>query len=294
MAEEKINELIYKVLAKAKNPLTAGEIAEILGTDYPHLKENEDNRIYKIKGLIGTIFSATVGETRILRTGDRPAKLYLNEWNRFTEDATQSNKNSSFDEHDMYDPLINFLKNDGMYCMTTDKKGSGNITQGSKWLHPDIVGIKDVFADVKNNETIELISASQTNRFNLYSFEVKNEITVLKARETFYQAMGNSSWANYSYIICANIENNRARSELKTLCESFGIGLLGINFYKDGNGTLLINEDDFEEIVSPKRKEIDITLLDKLADKNPSFKNYLKKVVKCYKDNKIDPRIWVI
>ena len=39
------------------------------------------------------------------------------------------------------------------------------------------------------------------DKFNFWSFELKKEIEPNRLRENFFQAVSNSSWANYSYLV---------------------------------------------------------------------------------------------
>lgn len=59
-------------------------------------------------------------------------------------------------------------------------------------------------------------------------YEVKVGLTIGNVRECFVQAATNSSWANYGYLVAAEI-NEDVMEECKLLVNQFGIGLIRID-----------------------------------------------------------------
>ena len=50
----------------------------------------------------------------------------------------------------------------------------------------------------------------------LWSFEVKRLINISNVRSTFFQAVSNSSWANFGYLVAAELEE-KAKKELRNI-----------------------------------------------------------------------------
>ncbi len=44
----------------------------------------------------------------------------------------------------------------------------------------------------------------------------------------FFQTVSNSAWANYSYLVAADIDE-RALNELQILCKAYNIGVIKLN-----------------------------------------------------------------
>nr|WP_052646285.1 hypothetical protein [endosymbiont of Acanthamoeba sp. UWC8] len=60
----------------------------------------------------------------------------------------------------------------------------------------------------------------------LWSFEVKLLINRSNVRRAFFQAVSNSSWANYGYLVAAELEGSDTKRELQILSALHGIGFI--------------------------------------------------------------------
>ena len=148
----------------------------------------------------------------------------------------------------------------------TKKKGY------AQWLHPDMVGVYFPI-DEWREEVLDFSREFGSPIIKLYSFEIKRELGFHNLRESFFQTVSNSSWANEGYVVAASIEGSEEFSlELKRLSTSFGIGVIRLN----------IEDPDSSKIEYPaKYKEIlDWDTINKLADENPDFKKFLVRVRK--------------
>lgn len=139
----------------------------------------------------------------------------------------------------------------------------------AEWLHPDLVGFWFPFEDY----TPELLKLSGGG-FAIacfYSFEMKRELNMGNLRESFFQAVSNSSWANEGYLAAPNIdESEDFRSELGRLSGSFGIGVIELN---------LANPESSQVIFPAKHRDsIDWDGANKLAKENPDFRKFLQDV----------------
>ncbi len=104
----------------------------------------------------------------------------------------------------------------------------------------------------------------------MLSFELKRELSFGNLRESFFQTVSNSSWANESYLVAAEIsEEEEFRSELSRLSTSFGIGVIKLNF----------DDPHSSDIIFPAkyREALDWETINKLT-MNSDFKEFISTV----------------
>ncbi len=121
------------------------------------------------------------------------------------------------------------------------------------------------------SEVIDFAKEVGSPSLILYSFEIKRELGFHNLRESFFQAVSNSSWANEGYLVTANLhQDEELFSELKRLSAAFGIGIIRLD----------INDMDSSEVILPAKhnNELDWETMNKLADENPDFRGFLKRV----------------
>ena len=90
-------------------------------------------------------------------------------------------------------------------------------------------------------------------------------------RESFFQAVSNSSWAHRGYLVAAEIaEDDDLLAELDRLASSFGIGIIHLNL------------PDLSEsrVLYPARikTELDWETINKLCEQNDDFRKFLQSV----------------
>lgn len=136
----------------------------------------------------------------------------------------------------------------------------------TEWLHPDLVGFWFPFKDY--NPELLALSGNGLSIARFYSFEMKRELTFGNLRESFFQAVSNSTWAHEGYLVAANIdESETLRGELARLSGSFGIGVIEL---------VLDDPEKSQVLCAAKRKlEIDWEGANKLAKENPDFRQFL-------------------
>lgn len=154
-------------------------------------------------------------------TAERPRKYYYSEKSDAEEikDAEKVSKSNGHPEHDSYPKLCEYLYNElNVYPKRIDERKSSNSkgNNGNKWLHPDIVGLKNL-SDGWNPDVVSCASKHAFNKTSLWSFEVKIKINLSNVREYFFQTVSNSSWANFSYLVAQSIDE-KAMDELRILC----------------------------------------------------------------------------
>ncbi|OOC26319.1 hypothetical protein BZK21_03825 [Helicobacter pylori] len=191
--------------------------------------------------------------------------------------GTAEKQKTSFHERDLHPLLVKFLNEDpnfNLQCKTIyhekckkDKKGKG------EWNYPDIVGVYFPQNDRHKNykiETLEFLHHTGQNSYKLFSFELKVRINFSNLKESYFQAVSNSSWANEGYLVVFNIDDE-VLNELRRLNQSFGIGVIKLE-----------SEISNSKILLPaKEREIDMQTLNMLIDDSPEdFKPFIKDINK--------------
>ncbi len=111
-------------------------------------------------------------------------------------------------------------------------------------------------------------------RHKLFSFELKKDLSFSVLKESYFQAVSNSTWANEGYLVVFKIEDkekNEILDELKRLNQSFGIGVIKLE-----------SEISNSKILLPaKEREIDIPTLNMLIEQSPKdFKPFMANINK--------------
>ncbi|MDO4184737.1 MAG: hypothetical protein Q4D11_05850, partial [Rhodospirillales bacterium] len=120
-------------------------------------------------------------------TAERPRKYYYSEKTDAQEvkDAEKITRTNGHPEHDSYPRLCEYLYNElNIYPKRIDERKSSNSkgSNGNKWLHPDIVGLKNL-SDGWDNDVISCVGKHAFNKTSLWSFEVKIKINLSNVRE---------------------------------------------------------------------------------------------------------------
>ena len=141
----------------------------------------------------------------------------------------------------------------------------------TEWLHPDMVGVYLPFGDL-DKQVIRLSKTVNSGSITqLFSFELKLEITPSNYRENYFQAVSNSSWANEGYLVTAKMSNNEElRRELGRLSKSFGIGVIHLNLHDINASRVLFR--------ATQRAELDWDTINKLCLVNTDFSSFIKRL----------------
>ncbi|MGL2822881.1 HTH domain-containing protein [Helicobacter pylori] len=197
-------------------------------------------------------------------------------------DAAEKQKTSLKEkekERDLHPLLVKFLNEDPNFkllCKTIyhekclkDKKGK------CEWNYPDIVGVyfpynKYFPYNGYEEETLKFLHHTGQKRHKLFSFELKTSIGFPNLKESYFQAVSNSTWANEGYLVVFKIEDE-VLGELRRLNQSFGIGVIKLE-----------SEISNSKILLPaKEREIDIPTLNMLIEQSPKdFEPFMEKINK--------------
>lgn len=156
-----------------------------------------------------------------------------------------------------------------VYTKTVDHTKSVKKDYG-QWIHPDIVGCYFPLEDWQT-EVFDLSVAVGATSLHLYSFELKLELGINNLRESFFQTVSNSSWANEAYLVAAKISHSEDfLNELRRLSSSFGIGVIALD----------VLQPKLSKVLFPatRKEALDWDMLNKLAAMNPDFREFLKRV----------------
>ncbi|WP_294333187.1 hypothetical protein [uncultured Chryseobacterium sp.] len=155
-------------------------------------------------------------------------------------------------------------------CYTkTIKHNISSKKEFGEWVHPDMVGCYFRMEDWKK-EVYDFSNSIGVRGIVIYSFELKRELSFSNLRESFFQCVSNSSWANESYLVTSRIsENDDFMEELSRLSTSFGIGIIELN----------VDDPDSSEIIIPAKykQDLDFETINKLA-MNTDFKDFIETV----------------
>lgn len=202
------------------------------------------------------------------------------------DDISDTHFNKSFNEHELYPILIEYLKSEHqLFCLRIDEKRSKNNKGcgGNQWLHPDIVAMEPV-AQKWHQHVKTCVAQGGGQKVRLWSFEVKKELSMSNVRKSFFQAVSNSSWANEGYLVATSIADSKVELELRMLSALHGIGVI-----------LLCAENPSEsELLLPalKRPEIDWQSVNRIVEENADFKNFIDLVSNYYQTGRIRNKDW--
>lgn len=178
-------------------------------------------------------------------------------------------KVEQYKERSLHKLLATYLLKRNILSKTIFHESSSRADQAQKWVHPDMVGVE--FNEFQESATRSLLKAAESKEYmDLYSYELKRTIeNDHQLKEYFFQALSNSSWANYGYLVAFEI-NEDIMEEMARLNRSFGIGVIKLSPYQDDT-----------TILFPARKnELDYYTIDKLCRINQDFKDFITKTTK--------------
>lgn len=306
----KLTHIIPDYLKKnAGQKFTARDIAQWILTTYPEECKEKQKRSKATKPLStdATLAQQIAGEIGAYRpimqkndpnikvTEGRPRKYYYSSQTDSAEIAIVESLDSKDTcatgaekilEHDLYPKLSEFLWTElNIHSKRIDERCSKN-TKGqnaNKWLFPDIVGLEN-FSQGWNREIQDCVKQYGDKKTKLWSFEVKILINRSNIRESFFQAVSNSSWSNLGYLVASEIEGSDTLKELRLLSSLHGIGFIKLD---------IDNPSESEIIIPAKEKEsIDWNNANRLADENKHFREFVKLVRQFYQTGEVPRAGW--
>ncbi|MCY4628677.1 MAG: hypothetical protein OXE58_14075 [Acidobacteria bacterium] len=263
---------------------TGQEIAAKLVEEHDRLA---DKRVQQVAAEIASNYAGTKNRNKLppqLRvTADRPREFYwTNRGGRdgdVGEDGNASEQNStSLDEQSLYPILIQYMDSefpDMWSCRINEATSSNKRGKGAnEWLHPDVVG-RQLLSTRWERDVQDLASNGQ--KIRLWSFEVKTSLEKGNVRSAFFQAVANSSWANYAYLAAEVIEQE-AHDELQLLSPLHGVGLIRIDRERPTDSQVML--------AARERRDFDLPACNRLAKENGDFKEFMRVIADELKTNR--------
>jgi hypothetical protein len=268
----RIKEAIIKSLEDLKRASNKRDV-------YQNIVSNEYYSFEKGKTPESTI-SALLGD--FIRDGDSRVKRvkgngrsYLYYLSKFEQEIDLVNSlastdiiksNNSYKERDLHKLLSTYLKSKNIYAKTILHEESKNsVDNHQKWIHPDLIGIEFLNLTSKVNKAFMKI-LNKADTFKITSYEIKKEINSdYELKKYYFQAVSNSSWANYGYLVAFEIANS-LQEEMERLNQSFGIGII----------ELKSNPYESKILFQSKYRELDFRTIDKLCRVNKKYENFIE------------------
>lgn len=244
------------------------------GTDLPHRRPVEwSNVVIERRSMSKNLQNSTgsIGTCcNITKYSEELIQLIAGGVSTFTYPTeVPAPKQENYKERSLHRLLSNYLLSNNILSKTIFHESSNKSDQAQKWVHPDMVGVE--FNEFQDSSTRSLLKATETKEYiALYSYELKRTIdNDHQLKEYFFQALSNSSWANYGYLVAFEISED-VMEEMARLNRSFGIGVIKVSPYTD----------DTTVLYPARKNELDYYTIDKLCRINPDFKNFIVKTTK--------------
>lgn len=225
---------------------------------------NGDSRVKRIKQSNGTYsYYLTKNEQNIgieILSGDTETQIVK---------PIKKNKSKTYEERDLHKLLSSYLKNTDTYSKTIFHEQSNGKDNNQIWTHPDMVGIKFLNLQTKASQNF-LKSINRVDTFKLSSYELKREINSdSELKKAFFQAVSNSSWANYGYLVAFEFSDS-LNEEMARLNQSFGIGIIELN----------ANPYQSKVLFPAIYRDLDFKTIDKLCKMNKEFEKFIEQTEK--------------
>lgn len=220
------------------------------------------------------------------KASNRPARFFLRE--RAAEIGTKDIERIEREEVKKPEPSFSYKERDlhpllayFAYANPTFNRGKTIYTKTifhenshrrgyNEWVHPDMVGFYLPIEDWRP-EVIEFNRLSDNNSIRLFSFELKRRLDKATYRESYFQAVSNSSWAHEGYLVAAEVlQDDDLLAELERLASSFGIGIIQLD----------VHDIDASTILYPARVKsaLDWETINKLCEQNKDFQKFIQDV----------------
>lgn len=255
----------YYDFGLAKTPQST--VSAILGT---FIREG-DSRVRRIKESNGSFVYYLAKNEANLNLNLEPLSDASSVVSKNTKKALRFEQ---YRERSLHRLLSSYLKNAAVYTKTIYHEQSNAKDSNQKWIHPDIVGVE--FLKLKNETSQNFLkSINRLDTFKISSYEIKREVrTDSELKEAFFQAVSNSSWANYGYLVAFDFSDNLT-DEISRLNQLFGIGIIELN----------ANPYKSKILFPATYRNLDFKTIDKLCKINHEFERFIEYVEKTMSAN---------
>lgn len=223
---------------------------------------NGDTRVKRIKQNNGTY-------SYYLTKNEQNIDIEILSGDTIIHKPNKISKIKIYEERDLHKLLSSYLKNTDTYSKTIFHEQSNGKDSNQIWTHPDMVGIKFLNLQTKASQNF-LKSINRIDTFKLNSYELKREINSdSELKKAFFQAVSNSSWANYGYLVAFEFSDS-LYEEMARLNQSFGIGIIELN----------ANPYQSKVLYPSIYRDLDFKTIDKLCKMNREFEKFIEQTEK--------------
>lgn len=142
--------------------------------------------------------------------------------------------------------------------------------EAQTWIHPDMVNLRLQLPRAAVCQSL-LNSLRKNDSVVLSSYELKRSIhSDNELKRYFFQAVSNSSWANYGWLVALDIDESKLHEEMERLNRNFGIGIIHLK----------PNAFNSRILYPAKYRPLDFRTIDKLCGINPDLREFIDHVVK--------------
>jgi hypothetical protein len=278
-----IKEAILKSLEYLQKPATYLDVYKCIMEKnyYPHF-EGKDTPSNTVSAQLGDFIRKSDSRVKRIKLPSGTLGYYLTKYEQAAgidqinaQTAKEAEKKpdkqvTGYDEKDLHILLSSYLQVSNTHSKTIPHNQSlKSLDKHQIWTHPDMVGIR--FTSLKTEETQNLQKAiNRLDTFKISSFEIKKEVNYdSDLKEAFFQAVSNSSWANYGYLVALSFADN-LEEEMERLNQAFGIGIIELN----------ANPFQSKTKYPAKIRELDFKTIDKLCNNNDHFKKFVDQAEK--------------
>jgi hypothetical protein len=304
-----LKEMVLSILQENKQPLKPSEIAAIIINKYPaycnqkvqKTKQSDFNLPKQIANQISAGSKKWMAQQPELKSSDETPRTYWREGINDTPQpsqaigklAQQPPKKNAQAEKALYIKLAAYLA--GMHSrklypkrINEGKSSNTNGKYGNKHLHPDLVAMEDLMpTDLWSEKLKHWAAVAGAPQSKLWSFEVKVKLNSLsEAREAYLQALANSAWANYGYLVAVQISKN-AFNELKVLHDLHGVGVILLNADNPVDDTII-------KLSARERSQLDWGTCNRIASQNSDFNKFIEQVADFHFTQKTRDSDWLI
>jgi hypothetical protein len=271
MSQKTVKEACLQAMETIKKPATSNEITNTILQNAYYNFDMARTPQNTVNAQLGDFIRRQDSRVTRFKGNDGVYRYYLtkNSHEMVLQDTLNTRKQETYKERDLHPLLSTYLQEKGIKSHTIYHEKSNRKDSEQKWIHPDMIGVEFFKFEIPEiQQLIRTINGLET--FRLYSYELKKEIrndSDLKA--AYFQAVSNSSWAHYGYLVAFEI-NSALMGEMERLSKSFGIGII----------ELRANPFESKVLFPAQYSDLDMQTVDKIAKVNSGFRKYLDLIEK--------------
>jgi len=203
-----IKEAILKTLRDNKKLMTYKEVYEYIVNNHLAMFEGK-TPTSTVSAILGDFIRNNDNRVKRVKSPNGSFLYYFSYYENdidFDNFQTEKDVKMNYKKRDFHSLFITYLKSKNILAKTIYHEESKK-NSNQKWIHPDIIGVE--FIKLKSSISSKFLKTIDKNKFfSLYSYELKREIkNDYELKESYFQAVSNSSWANYGYLVAFELND---------------------------------------------------------------------------------------